>query len=341
MKKSVYIGVLTGIALLVVLWIVSVRPNLAIPEHEYPPDIVAVKRLLSLGAIIWTDTELWSYRGHPFDPDLDPDNNITEQGIRNIMSISFCADTLSEADIQFLGTLSNLECVTILSGNLSESLAGAIGKNLNNITELHLREMTLTPSAWRGIGRLTNVSRLWLVHLNLPDESFEVGAEMSPVQLFLMDVPISEEGLKKLVRTDRLETISWNQMGISNDITSFFNECPKLERIHIDDSNVRVYFITQMRNTDRLRSLTLHNTNIDDDTLANVLRFENLVELSIYGGNVTEASIPLFETLAKRLGLVSIRSAGMRFERIFYHRDERILNDEWLRQMRQRGFEFD
>jgi len=366
MKKTIYLSVLTGITLLVVLWIVAVHSNMEtqVPESEDSPDIAAVKRLLSLGADIWTatakgsvagvemwyDEVLWSYRENPFAhlPPLPfgiprelPDNNITEQGIRNITAISFCADALSETDVQFLGTLPNLECISIVSGNLCESLAEVIGKNLKNVTELHIREMTLTTSAWRGLAKLPNVSRLWLVRLNLPDESFEEGAEMSPVELFIAWTPISETGLKKLVRTDRLEEVSWTQMDISDDITSFFDECPKLETIRIEDSNIRGHFLAQMRNTDRLRTLNLHNTNIDDDTLASVLRFENLVELSIYGGNVTEASIPLFETLAKRLGLVVIRSAGMRFEYIFRHRDESILHDEFLRKMRQRGFEFD
>ena len=71
------------------------------------------------------------------------------------------------------------------------------------------------------------------------------------------------------------------------------------------------------------KKLILNDTNVDDDILANVSRFTNLNELVIQGSKVTEASMPLFKTLSKRLGKINIRDNDMRFdEYMFFHLDK-------------------
>jgi len=324
MKKSVYISVLIGTALLSAILAVVVYRNVDSPESADTPDIATIKRLLSAGAEMTLFTEdgreIWSYHKHPFrretfSPLFPPPilNNITEQGIRHITSISICADIFSKsdvplADIQFLGTLPKLEDFSIVSGNLSDSLAEAIGNNLNNMSVLWLENTTLTPDVWRGLGKLRNVSVLWLLDVNLPTEIFEDGTEMSPVGLLIDNVRISEAGLKTLIRTDKLKTISLNTTNVSDDITSFFDKCPKLESIWINNSKIKCLFVAQMQHTDKLRSLYLANTNIDDDILSSVSRFPNLNELTIHESKVTEASIPLLETLAQHFYRILVRN---------------------------------
>jgi len=355
MKKVICFGAVIGLTTLVVLLIVVIRFNTGIFESADTPNIVAVKRLLSAGAEIYFLTEggvdLWSYKEDPYahlpplplgiDREL-PANIITEQSIRNITEISFCADALTEEDIQFLGTLPNRVSVRIVSGTLSDLLAEEMGKNLQNVKELSLVEMTLTTGAWRGLGKLKNVDRLWLLYTIIPDEFFEDGTEMSPVGLFINTVQISDAGLKKLIKTDKLEEIFWGQTNMSDNITSFFDECPKLENIRIEGSTIKCQFVAQMQNTDNLRILILHNTNIDDDILSSVARFPNLVELVIQGCNVTKSSIPLFEMLSKRLGEIVVRANPLHFdEYLFYYKDEKILDAEWRRKMQRKGIEID
>ena len=263
-------------------------------------------------------------------PEL-PANIITEQGIKKIISISLCANALTEADIHF-GTLTNLESFYIPSGDLSDSLAEEIGKNLKRVSELHLRNMMLTPGTWRGLGKLSNVSELLLAYCSIPDESFEDGTEISPTTLSIGAVPISETGLKKLIKPDNLENIFLAQTSISDDIASFFDECPKLDYINIEAANIQCLFVTQMRNTDSLRYLSLYDTNIDDDILAGVSRFPNLKSLSINGSKVSEASIPLLETLSKRLDKIVLLQSG---KYLFYHNNDKFLYDMWQREQQK------
>ena len=364
-KKLLYISVLIGIALLVTLSLVKVRSNLGVPQTADSSDIAAVKRLLVAGAEMWTGTEkisrdgvevwigteLWSYHENPYShlPPLPfgisrelPANLITEQGIRNIISISFCANALSETDVQFLGTLPNLESVS-MSGDLSDSLADEIGKNLKNVTKLVLGELKFTPRGWRELGKLASVSQLHLVRTNITDECFESGTELSPTKLSIIDAQISEVGLKKMIKTDNLETLLlWGQTNISDDITSYFDTCPKLEKIDIQNANIQCRFVMQMRQTDTLRDLSLYKTNLDDDILTGVARFTNLKFLDIQECKVTEDSIPFLKTLSKRLGKIGFRDTDASSSAYnFFHQDEKIMQDEWLRDMQRKGIKID
>ena len=325
MNKSVYLSLLMGMALLAtILVVIAIYRSMVSPASADTPDVATIKRLLSAGAemMLFTEDgkEIWSYHEDPFrnepssllfaTPIL---NNITEQNIKSIISITICADTLSKsdvqpADIQFLGTLPNLESFCIVSGNLSESLADAIGNNLTNASVLWLENITLTPDVWRSLGTLRNVSVLWLLNTNLPTEFFEDGSEMSPVHLMIDDVRISETGLKKLIKTDKLETISLNNTNVSDDITSFFDECPKLEKISIYNSEIKCLFVAQMQHTNKLQSLYLSDTNIDDDILSSVSRYANLDELIIHDSKITEDSIPFLKTLSQHFYKILLRN---------------------------------
>jgi hypothetical protein len=77
-----------------------------------------------------------------------------------------------------------------------------------------------------------------------------------------------------------------------------------------------------MQHTDKLRFLTIENTNLDDDILASVSRFMNLEELSIKGCKVTEDSIPLLKTLSERIDRIALKNDDVPNHYLFFHRKE-------------------
>ena len=321
MNKSVKFSVLTVIVLLVTMLIVMLR------SATDTSDIATVKRLISKGV------EIYSFYNDPNDPQPDDPlfdsppytkltlKNVTEESIRGISGITLCPTSISEKDIQFLGTLPNLKGINIVSGSLSDSLADEIGQNLNSISDFWIGEVPLSPGVWRGLGKLNNVSVLILSGTIISDESFEDGTEMSPISIIISDVQISEIGLIKLIKTDKLETIALGNTNISDNITSFFDECPKLNGISITESKIQCLFVAEMQHTDKLQSLYLRDTSIDNGIIASAVRFQNLESLTVWNTNVTESSIPLLETLAKRLDRIILREDSVD---LFKHRKSTI-----------------
>jgi hypothetical protein len=239
--------------------------------------------------------------------------------IRNIDSITCRTDAISEKDIQFIGTLPHLKTFHLTAGNLSNSLADAIGENLNNVSTLWFGKLTLTPREWRGISKLTKVSELWLQYTNIPDESFEEGVAIAPIALNIFGVQISEAGLKKLIKTNKLEKVFLYSTNVSDDLTSFFDRCPKLERIFIDDANIQCQFVEKMQHTAALQLLDLSHTHINDEILASVSRFPNLEILEINGYNITEKSVPLFRALSERIDSLRLKNNDVERDYLFIH----------------------
>ena len=93
---------------------------------------------------------------------------------------------------------------------------------------------------------------------------------------------------------------------LSDEITSFFNECPNLQSVLIAISDLQCTFIRDMKYVEALETIDIDNTNLNDEVFSSILRFNKLQFVAIANCKVTEKSIPVLEELAKRAYFVHL-----------------------------------
>ena len=98
---------------------------------------------------------------------------------------------------------------------------------------------------------------------------------------------ISEVGLKYLLPQNHLESVSFWNTSITDNITEFFDGCPELKKIEIMGCHLRCEFIRDMKWIDKIEKINISETDLNDEILTSITRFKNLNSLLIMKCNVT------------------------------------------------------
>jgi hypothetical protein len=105
-----------------------------------------------------------------------------------------------------------------------------------------------------------------------------------------------------------LETVILWYTSITDDITEFFDGCPKLKNIEIVGGNLRCEFIRDMKWIDKIEEIDIIETNLDDEILTSITRFKKLSKLTVINCQVTEKSKLLLEGLSPKTYLINVYS---------------------------------
>ncbi len=204
--------------------------------------------------------------------------------------------------------------------------------DIKNIQKLLIGDISVTESDFRSLSPLKMLD--FLLFRNIKLHGNELSCVESPLVDYLgfnncrfensIDEHLGNLPVKDLVfgyidfpdfffkskGTHQRPTIDHFSCGIatnlSDDITSFFDDCPNLKTMLIIDCDLQCTFIRDMKHAEALESLTITNTGLNDEVFSSILRFKKLQKIAIANCKVTEKSIPVLEELAKRVYFVHL-----------------------------------
>lgn len=235
---------------------------------------------------------------------MDP-ATYTKEDILNIISIHTNKITLGNKDLKALGNLKKLGTLNFTDTTFTDE----IFKNIRyeNLGIIGFHHLDLPDFIGKSLNGSQFSEKLSLYNVKV-EENFFCECTGMPIQwLFLYNNDsIDESQLEKMLPLQNLEYIYIDNCPISDSITTFFDSCPKLLSISVSNINVECSFIKDMKNKEKITSISLYKTNIDDETLAYIVNYPNLKEIEIEDSRVTEKSKELLKDLSKRLWAIDV-----------------------------------
>ena len=188
----------------------------------------------------------------------------------NIRALGFhCCQNICDQDLEVLNTLCNMKKFYIYDSNCQ----GGFIRYLNeNIQYLSCYYTTFELSNFKFFDRFSNLESLWLSFCDVNEESLKIFNESNLSKLYLLYIQGAQFSRKTIFCNDmqELELVSLSySTGIKN-ISSFFKHTPNLIQ------------------------LALFNTDIDDDSFAEIVDFDavaNINYLDLSKTKVTDRSL--------------------------------------------------
>ena len=245
---------------------------------------------------------------------------VSSRVLDNISRIECSFYQPSVDDITLLGALENPDSLTLSYVCLSDPQFQAIGNYLSALKNLLFIHSTFSPNGGKHLSKLHNLDFLHMYDTKISDSDL-VGSGGLPIRhLGFSSCDITDRGLKNMLPLDNIEEVSLYDIQISDNITDFFNSCPKLRKIDIyfetPSGKLTCKFLRDMTTTSVIQSICLCNVDLDDELLAEVERFSNLKVFWVISPLVTKKSLPVLERLSQRMS-VNVSNFNEDFETVF------------------------
>jgi hypothetical protein len=230
----------------------------------------------------------------------------------DIEAITFFNENITETDIVNIPPLKKLKELSFNNTKLNADIFSRL--ETTDLRCLMFRCGFFSDNLILSRGQLNHLNDLGIYQMKMPDTVFKKWGGLAINRLIIMETPdISEVGLKYLLPQNDLEMVILWYTSITDKITEFFDGCPKLKNIEIVGGDLRCEFIRDMKWADKIEEIDISETNLDDEILNSITRFNRLKSLLIMHCNVTEKSRPLLENLSKKIYSVGVRSEGINF----------------------------
>jgi hypothetical protein len=260
-----------------------------------------INRILKNGGAV----RLFSNGDEP--PELVYNQRFTDKKFDDIETIAFENDNIIETDIINIPPLKKLKELYFNNTKFNADLFARL--EAPDLRYIMFRCGAFSDNLILSRGQLNCLDELGVFQMKMPDTIFKKWGGLAINRLIIMETPdISEVGLKYLLPQNDLETVILWHTSITDNITEFFDGCPKLKYIEIVGGNLRCDFIRDMKWTDKIETIDVTETNLDDEILNSITRFKKLNKLRAINCQVTDKSKLLLEDLGKKMYLISVYS---------------------------------
>jgi hypothetical protein len=261
--------------------------------------------------------------------DLEICNIFTRHRIKYINGIFCVGYQLPFQDIELFGTLEHLNYLGFSDINLSENHLKSLAEKIPHLQTLLVERGSFPNNGGKYLGMLKEIKFLYFFDISINDECIKGMSGLPLREIAFVNVSITDIGLNNMLPLEKMESISLKYLVITDEgITNFFNGCPHLKHIVIDNSKDYCYvgiselkctFLRDITYVSSIKELTLNGVNLGDEILSSIERFENLKYLAIRTYCITENSKPLLERLSQRM-YVSVETLGKEGELLFEYR---------------------
>jgi hypothetical protein len=235
-------------------------------------------------------------------------SRFTENDILDIQEMYFFETSVSRGDIESIAPLNNIEIFDFTKTEIDGEIFEPI--KTKYLEQLLFRQCHLSDDIGYSLRKMKRINYLGFMQVEMSDKFFEGLTRLDIETLVFIQTPISDKGLKEILPLKNLTFINLCYTQVTDGITEFFDECPQLETIILFGGNIRCTFIRDMQYTNKIKSIWVDETELDDDILSFILRFKNLKELIVTNCKVTEKSKPILESLAKKLWSIDVRNGN-------------------------------
>lgn len=191
-----------------------------------------------------------------------------------------------------------LEIVPVPDKALKEALLSQLGKPTNSeltnqdmesITSLTIvNEAAAQISSLSGLDYATNLSSIYLSTNKVTDFS-PLEQLSSLTYVYLAGNYLTSANFPDLSRSTGIKHISVNSSQLSNDILPMFAHLTNLERLYLD-SNINITTLEPLKNSPKLRSISVQFCGIVDFSVIN--DFPALNDLAAFGQNIGSTNQP-------------------------------------------------
>jgi hypothetical protein len=243
-------------------------------------------------------------------------NQFTKKNIDEVHALAVDNNKITETDIVNIPPLKKLKRLYFNNTELTADIFRRL--ETTELEFLLFRCGYLPDQLIFSRGQLNRIGDLAIYQMKMSNNIFKKWDGLSINRLNVMQTQgISEVGLKYLLPQNHLESASFWYTSITDNITEFFNGCPELKTIEIVGGNLRCDFIRDMKWTDKIETIDITETNLDDEILNSITRFKKLNKLRAINCQITEKSKLLLEDLGKKMYLISVYSEnGTIFQQI-------------------------
>jgi hypothetical protein len=226
---------------------------------------------------------------------------LTDKDIEHIWLINCKKTHLVPQDICNLSKLQSIKSISFNNLTLTQSVIEKMSDNLNYLQNYFFEDVTFMASPMNIFIHSANIETLSFSKIDKIDVHIITSEGVKVENIYFIDTPITNQWLMTLLPLNELKVTFFFHSDISDDITDFFNECPRLEHIEISEENINCTFLRDIKETNSIKRIYLDKTNLSDEMVPYFSRFENLKQISISRTKITKKSKPFFDKLSQKI----------------------------------------
>jgi hypothetical protein len=163
----------------------------------------------------------------------------------------------------------------------------ALLADLGSVPWLSLENAPIGDRALPHIGRLTDITKLYLGHSGVTGRSLEALAPLVKLEyLSLKQLPIGDAALARLPDFPQLQYLGLDGTHVGNEGLKQLPRYPRLETLWLDDTEVTDAGLVHLRSLEALRTLYLPGTRAVGPGLADLRRLASLTIVSLKGARL-------------------------------------------------------